>query len=140
MLRNIILQYFIQYPCQMKQTFKYMPSANDGSPWVVNCPTQPTCIAHCDLCICQLYFITNPQWKYERNAAGQLARWPHTKFICFDVVFAVFVFNLCGFFHTCVGIPKQVIFSKADLKMFLTSDIAWSPLKWRRGILCNKSF
>ena len=39
--------------------------------WVVNCPTQPTCIAHCDLFICQLYFITNPQWKYERNAAGQ---------------------------------------------------------------------
>ena len=46
-----------------------------------------------------------------------------------EVVFAVFVFNQCGFFHTCVGIPKQVIFSKADLKMFLTSDIAWSPLK-----------
>ena len=22
---------------------------------VVNCPTQPTCIAHCDLCICQLF-------------------------------------------------------------------------------------
>ena len=21
-----------------------------------------------------MYFITNPQWKYERNAAGQLAR------------------------------------------------------------------
>ena len=21
---------------------------------LVNCPTQPTCIAHCDLCICQL--------------------------------------------------------------------------------------
>ena len=27
-----------------------------------------------------------------------------------------------------MGIPKQVIFSKADLKMFLTSDMAWSPL------------
>ena len=27
----------------------------------INCPTQPTCIAHFDLCICQLYFITNPQ-------------------------------------------------------------------------------
>ena len=39
---------------------------------IVNCPTQPTCIAHCDLCICQLYFITNPEWKYERNTAGQL--------------------------------------------------------------------
>ena len=25
----------------------------DGS-GLVNCPTQPTCIAHCDLCICQL--------------------------------------------------------------------------------------
>ena len=24
-----------------------------GAP-LVNCPTQPTCIAHCDLCICQL--------------------------------------------------------------------------------------
>ena len=33
----------------------------DGSDELVNCPTQPTCIAHCDLCICQLYFITNPQ-------------------------------------------------------------------------------
>ena len=54
---------------------------------------------------------------------------PHVKFICFDVVFAVFVFYVCGFSHTCVGIPKQVIFSKADLKMFLTSDIAWSHLK-----------
>ena len=30
---------------------------------LVNCPTQPTCIAHCDLCIRQLYFITNPQWE-----------------------------------------------------------------------------
>ena len=28
---------------------------------VVDCPTQPTCIAHFDLCICHLYFITNPQ-------------------------------------------------------------------------------
>ena len=28
---------------------------------IVNCPTQPTCIAHCVLCICQLYLITNPQ-------------------------------------------------------------------------------
>ena len=28
---------------------------------VVNCPTQPTCIAHFDLCICQFYFITNSQ-------------------------------------------------------------------------------
>ena len=28
---------------------------------LVNCPTPSTCIAHCDLCICQLYFITNPQ-------------------------------------------------------------------------------
>ena len=26
---------------------------------VVNCPTQPTCISQFDLCICQLYFITN---------------------------------------------------------------------------------
>ena len=43
---------------------------------LVNCPTQSTCIAHCDLCICQLYFITNPQWKYERNTAGQLATSP----------------------------------------------------------------
>ena len=42
----------------------------------INCPTQPTCIAHFDLCICQLYFITNPQWKYERNKAGQLATPP----------------------------------------------------------------
>ena len=40
---------------------------------LVNCPTQLTCIAHCDLCI---YFITNPQWQYERNAAGQLASGP----------------------------------------------------------------
>ena len=40
---------------------------------LVNCPTQPTCIAQSDLCICQLYFITNPQWKYERNTAGQVA-------------------------------------------------------------------
>jgi len=44
-----------------------------AQPALVNCPTQPTCIAHRVLCICQLYFITNPQWKYERNAAGQLA-------------------------------------------------------------------
>ena len=28
---------------------------------VVNCPTQPTCIAHFDLCISQLFFLTNPQ-------------------------------------------------------------------------------
>ena len=42
--------------------------------WIlVNCPTQPTCIAHCDLCIYQPYFITNPQWKCERNTAGQWA-------------------------------------------------------------------
>ena len=40
---------------------------------LVNCPTQPTCIAHCDLCICQLYFITNPQWEIWKNTAGQLA-------------------------------------------------------------------
>ena len=39
---------------------------------LVNCPTQLTYIAHCDLCICQ-YFITNPQRKYVRNIAGQLA-------------------------------------------------------------------
>ena len=56
---------------------------------LVNCTTQPTCIAHCDLCICQLYFITKPQWKYERNTAGQLA-WqalPHccTIFPCYLV-------------------------------------------------------
>ena len=51
------------------------------------------------------------------------------KFICFDVVFAVFVFYVCGFFHTCVEIPKQVIFFKAVLKVFLTPDIAWAPLK-----------
>ena len=60
--------------------------------------------------------------------------------ICFDVVFAVFVFYVCGFFHTCVGIPKQLIFSKPDLKIFLTSDMAGSPLKWKIGRLWSKSF
>ena len=37
----------------------------EGKWHVVNCPTQPTCFAHFDLCICQLCFI-NPKkeiWK-----------------------------------------------------------------------------
>ena len=38
--------------------------------YLVNCPTQPTCIAHFDLCICQLHFRTNSRWeiwkKYNR--------------------------------------------------------------------------
>ena len=74
------------------------------------------------------------QW--EQKSRG----WPCLELFCFDFVFAVFVFNMCGFFHTCVGIPKQVIFSKPDLKMFLTSDMAWSPLKWKIGRLWSKSF
>ena len=35
---------------------------------LVNCPTQPTCIAHFVLCISQIH-----NEKYERNTAGQLA-------------------------------------------------------------------
>ena len=31
-----------------------------GYLYLVNCPTQPTCIAHCDLCICQL----SRRWKH----------------------------------------------------------------------------
>ena len=46
------------------------PPGIGGWGGVVNCPTQPTCIVHFVLCICRLYFITNPQWeiwkKYSR--------------------------------------------------------------------------
>ena len=46
------------------------------------------------------------------------------------MLFLLFLFfYVCGFFHTCVGIPKQVIFFKAVLEVFLTPGIAWAPLK-----------
>ena len=32
-----------------------------GGVQLINCPSQLTCVAHFDLCICHLYFITNPQ-------------------------------------------------------------------------------
>ena len=38
---------------------------------LASCPTQPNCIAHFDLCICQLYFMTNDE-KAERNTTAQL--------------------------------------------------------------------
>ena len=40
---------------------------------LVNCPTQPTCFAHFDLCICQLCFITNAKVTNRKNTAGHLA-------------------------------------------------------------------
>ena len=40
---------------------------------LVNCPTQPTCIAHFDLCNCH----NKLQWKYDKNTAWQLAPYPH---------------------------------------------------------------
>ena len=41
--------------------YKGQLSDEEDHSQLVNCPTQPTCIAHCDLCISQLWFITNPQ-------------------------------------------------------------------------------
>ena len=39
----------------------------------INCPTQPTCIAHFDRCNCH----NKLQWKYDKNTAWQLAPYPH---------------------------------------------------------------
>ena len=46
------------------------------------------------------------------------------------MLFLPFLFFMCVGF-SCVEIPKQVIFLKAVLKVFLTPDIAWAPLKSR---------
>ena len=40
---------------------------------LVNCPTQLTCFAHFDLCICHLCFITNAKVTNRKNTEGQLA-------------------------------------------------------------------
>ena len=83
---------------------------------LVNCPTQPTCIADCDLSICQLYFITNPQWKYERNAAGQLASKMTQKHIKWG-----HVIRLCG------------------IKVIYTELSQWSHPKRFARLACKKS-
>ena len=40
---------------------------------LVNCPTQLTCFAHFDFCVCQLCFITNAKVTNRKNTAGHLA-------------------------------------------------------------------
>ena len=87
-----------------KNVFSHAPGGGGGADKkVVNCPTHSADL-YCSLWslyLPALYFITNPQWKYERNTAGQLA---NKKAPCiFGFLFFISVNSIRGEELSCVS-------------------------------------